>query len=91
MKTAILSVLLVVALMLCALLLIHTRNQSRRLYAELNAEQARSRQLDEEYAQLQLEQSNLSKASRIEMIARQNLGMVPASTGNTRFLTIERK
>ena len=88
MRSGQLQVLLVVALVLCALLLVHVRYQSRRLFVELEFEQTQARQLEIEWSQLQIEQSNLGKHARIEASAKNALDMVPVTTANTRYLTV---
>ncbi len=65
-------VLLVVA---CALAVIDSQHRARKLFAEVDAEQAAARKLDEEFTQLQLEQSTWATHTRVEAVARQQLGM----------------
>ena len=50
------NILLLCALILCALSLVTSRHHARRLTVELEREQARARQFDVEYGQLSLEQ-----------------------------------
>lgn len=69
------SLILLSALIACALSLVTSRHDSRRLFVELEREQARARQLDTEYGQLQLEQSTWGMPARVEKIARENLRM----------------
>jgi len=74
-------------LVVCALLVVNAHYQFRRLYIELERAQAQSRQLDIEWAQLQLDQSTLGKHSRIELNARRDLHMVAVSPSSTQYLT----
>jgi cell division protein FtsL len=83
--------ILTVALVLCALSLVNAQYQARRLFIELERAQTASRQLDIEWAQLQLDQSTLGKHARIETAARQNLKMVPVSPARTQYLTVGEK
>jgi cell division protein FtsL len=83
-----LNFLLVVLLVLSALSLVNAQYQSRRLFIELERAQALSRQLDIEWAQLQLDQSTLGKHARIESNARRDLGMVPLTPARTQYLTL---
>jgi cell division protein FtsL len=69
------SLILLGALIACALSLVTSRHDSRRLFVELEREQARGRQLETEYGQLQLEQSTWGMPARVEKIARENLRM----------------
>ena len=69
------SLILLGALVACALSLVTSRHDARRLFVELEREQARARQFDTEYGQLQLEQSTWGMPARVEKIARENLRM----------------
>ena len=69
------NVLLLCVLIGCALSLVTSRHQARRLTVELEREQARARQFDVEYGQLSLEQSTWGMPARVEKIARENLKM----------------
>lgn len=70
-----LNFFLLAALAACALALVTSQHQSRKLYVELQREQERSRQLEIEWGQLQLEQSTWAAHARVERIARRALGM----------------
>jgi cell division protein FtsL len=70
-----LNVILLVALVICALSLVTSRHQSRKLFVELEREQALARNYDIEYGQLQIEQSTWAMPARIEKIARDKLRM----------------
>ena len=67
-------------LVLCALSLVTSRHDARRLFVELEREQAKARQFETEYNQLQLEQSTWGMPARVEKVARENLRMqLPAA------------
>ena len=70
-----LNLLLLSALVLCALSLVTSRHQARKLFVELEHEQTLARTYDVEYGQLQLEQSTWAMPARIEKIAREQLEM----------------
>jgi cell division protein FtsL len=70
-----LDALLFVLLLLCALAVVTSQNEARRLFAELQDEENRSRELEIQFGQLQLEQSTWAMQSRIEQIASKQLGM----------------
>jgi len=70
-----LTMLLLAALLGCALALVTSQHRARKLYVELQKEQELARQLDVEWGQLQLEQSTWAMRARIEKIATQALGM----------------
>jgi cell division protein FtsL len=82
-----LNILLTALLVACALLVINARYQARHLLIELERLTQQSRQLDIDWAQLQLDQSTLSKNERIEQIARTELNMTPLTPARTQYLT----
>lgn len=84
-----LNVLLTAILVGCALSLVNAQYQARHLFIELERAQAQARQLDIDWAQLQLDQSTLGKHERIEAIARRDLGMTSLTAARTQFLTQE--
>ena len=59
----------------CALSLVTSRHQARKLFVELEREQARARAYETEFGQLQLEQSTWAMPARMEKIAREQLKM----------------
>ena len=75
------NVLLLCILVACALSLVTSRHQARRLFVELEREQAQARQFEVEYGQLTLEQSTWGMPARVEKIARESLRMqLPAAS-----------
>ncbi|HEY1459004.1 MAG TPA: cell division protein FtsL [Casimicrobiaceae bacterium] len=70
-----LNVLLLVVLVGCAISLVTSRHQARKLFVDLEREQARSRSLDVEFGQLQIEQSTWAMPARVEKVARDQLHM----------------
>lgn len=62
-------------LVVCALSLVTSRHEARRLFVELEREQARAHQYDVEYGQLSLEESTWGTPARVEKIAREQLHM----------------
>jgi cell division protein FtsL len=70
-----LNLLLIVVLTACALGLVTSQHQARKLFGELEQEQERSRQLGVEYGQLQLEASTWAVHARVERIAGRQLNM----------------
>jgi cell division protein FtsL len=69
------NLLLAAVLVACALALVTSQHQSRKLYVELQKEQDAAKQLDVEWGQLQLEQSTWATHARVEKIAVGSLGM----------------
>jgi cell division protein FtsL len=69
------NLLLLAVLVVCALSLVTSRHQARKLFVELEREQERAHAYETEYGQLQLEQSTWSMPARVEKIAREQLKM----------------
>ena len=69
------NLLLLGVLVVCALSLVTSRHQARRLFVELERGLALAHAYETEYGQLQLEQSTWSMPGRIEKIAREQLRM----------------
>lgn len=83
--------ILAAMLVLCALSLVKAQYQARQAFILLERAQSMARQLDIEWAQLQLDQSTLGKHARIEDNARRNLGMVSLTPARTQYLTAGEK
>jgi cell division protein FtsL len=75
------------ALVGCALFLVHTQSHTRHLFIELERSQSQARQIEIDWSQLRLDQSTLGKHERIDMIARKDLGMTPLTAARTQYLT----
>ncbi|MDK6079736.1 cell division protein FtsL [Massilia varians] len=82
-----LNIVLTAAVVGCALSVVNARYQSRHLLIELERLSQHSRQLEIDWAQLQLDQSTLGKNERIEQIARNSLNMSPLTPARTQYLT----
>ena len=70
-----LKLALLALLVVCSLSLVTSRYQARKLFVDLEREQAQSRAYDVEYGQLQIEQSTWAMPARIEKISREQLRM----------------
>jgi len=70
-----LNLILLAILIACALALVTSQHQARRLYVELQRSQEAAKQLEVEWGQLQLEQGTWATHARIERIAARSLGM----------------
>jgi len=76
-----LNLALLAVLVACALSLVASRHQARKLFVELEAAQRAARNYETEYGQLQLEQSTWAMPARTEKIAREQLKMqLPAAS-----------
>jgi len=78
-----LNALLLAAAVACALGVITSQHQARKLFAELDAEQGAAKKLDEEWTQLQLEQGTWATHKRVESLASRSLGMRQPDPGTT--------
>nr|WP_294841310.1 cell division protein FtsL [uncultured Methylotenera sp.] len=70
-----LNLILFFALIFSSLGLVNAQHQARKLYIELEHLNQTEKQYNQEYGQLQLEQSTWAMHSRIEQIATQQLQM----------------
>ena len=78
-----LNVLLLAVAIACALAVITAQHRARRVFGELESAQAAATKLNEEWTQLQLEQSTWATNRRIEAIASKRLGMGLPGPANT--------
>ena len=70
-----LNLLLLLVLVVCALGLVTSQHKARKLFSDLEREQARARELDVEFGKLQLEASTWGLHARVEKVATGTLGM----------------
>lgn len=70
-----LNIILFFALLFSALGLVNSQHKARNLYIELERTNQAARQIEQEYGQLQLEQSTWAMHSRIEKIAATQMQM----------------
>lgn len=85
------NIVLLLALLVCALTLVRTQHQARHLFIELERAQSEARQLEIAWSQLQLDQSNLGKHERIQDSAMRDLTMLPVAADRTQYLTLDSK
>ena len=70
-----LNLALLAVLAACALALVTSQHQARKLYVELQKEHELAKQLEVEWGQLQLEASTWATHARVEKLATRALGM----------------
>lgn len=70
-----LNILLILIVITCALSVVTSQHNARKLFMELERKQERTRQLTVEWGQLQLEQSTWAMRARVEKIATKQLLM----------------
>ena len=84
-----LNVLLLLAVVICALSVVTSQHKARKLYVELQKEKGYAHQMDVEWGQLQLEQSTWAAPARVEKIAVQQLQMRLPKNGEVNFIRAE--
>jgi cell division protein FtsL len=84
-----LNLLLLAVLVACALGLVSAQHKARRLFAALEREHERARELDVDYGRLQLEASTWGQHSRVERIAAGKLGLRAPDGRRVRLLPRE--
>lgn len=67
---------LALAVMVSALAVVRTKHENRALVNQAEKLRQEKEQLQSEWAQLQLEEATLGDHSRVERIAREQLGMI---------------
>ena len=80
------NLVLLLVLVACALSLVTSRHQARKLTSELDREQVRARGYETEYGQLSLEQSTWAMPARVEKIARDTLKLQHAGPGRVEIV-----
>jgi cell division protein FtsL len=80
------NAVLLVVVVLCSLSLVTSRHQARKLFVDLEREQARARAYEVEYGQLQIEQSTWSMPARVEKVARDQLRMQMPDAGRVEVI-----
>ena len=81
-----LNLMLLAVLLVCALSLVTSRHQSRKLTTELTREQAIERAFEVEHGQLSIEQSTWSMPGRIEKVAREALRLQNPGPGRVEIV-----
>lgn len=70
-----LTLILLAALVVCAMAAVTSQHKARKLFVELERERAKSKQLEVEWGQLQLELGTWATHARVERIATRDLNM----------------
>lgn len=82
-----LNLILIILVLASAIGTVASNHRARKMFIEIEREQARMRDLEVEWGQLQLEQSTWAGHARVEQIARNKLHMKPPGPGQV--LTID--
>ncbi|OGS92903.1 MAG: cell division protein FtsL [Gallionellales bacterium GWA2_59_43] len=83
-----LNVLLLMAVVMCALSVVTSQHKARKMYIGLQKEKELAQQMEVEWGQLQLELSTLATPGRVEKIAEQQLHMQLPTSGQVQFIRI---
>jgi cell division protein FtsL len=83
------QVLLLVAVVLCALSVVTSQHKARKLFIELQKEKEQAQKMDVEWGQLQLEQSTWATPARVEQIAVKKLQMQLPKNGQVQFIKVK--
>lgn len=84
----VLNVLLMVAVVMCALSVVTSQHKARKLYIEMQKEKEYAQQMEVEWGQLQLEQSTWATPARVETVATQQLKMQLPKNGQVQFIKL---
>ena len=82
-----LNLLLLVALLASCVFLVRVAYDARRLFAELDKAQAQERQLESDFERLKADKQSQATPSRVEAVARNQLGMRTATPAVTNYVT----
>jgi len=82
-------IFLLIVVLGCALSAVSASNKQRQIFIDVQRAQSQERQLQQDFSQLQYQQSALSKTSRIEQLATTSLKMQPVTTGRTQYLNYD--
>ena len=81
-------ILLLAAVMVVSIAVVQTRQESRQLFAELQARQAERDALNIEWGKLLLEEATWSQHRRVEALARSRLNMSTPDAAHIRVVQI---
>jgi cell division protein FtsL len=82
------NLLLLLAVIVCALAVVTSQHKARNLFVALQKEKDLAQQMDVEWGQLQLEQSTWATPGRVEKIAEMKLQMQLPRGGQARYVRI---
>ena len=78
--------LLLLAVIVCALGVVTSQHKARKLFMELQKEKDEAQRMEVEWGQLQLEQGALARPERVEKIAAAKLQMQLPKNGHVQFI-----
>lgn len=80
------NLLLLLAVIVCALGVVTSQHEARKLFVELQREKELAQQMEVEWGQLQLEQGTWAMGARVEKIAAARLQMQLPKSDQIRFV-----
>ena len=83
-----LNVLLLIAVLACAMVLVHNQYESRRLFMALESARKEAHRLEVDHDRLQVERRAQATPLCVEKIARQQLQMKTASPAITQYVSL---
>ena len=83
-----LNLILLALVVACALGVVTSQHQARKLFSDLESEQAATKHLEGEFTQLQLEQGTWATNKRVEAVASKSLGMRLPDPSTTVVVTL---
>ncbi len=84
-----LNLILLVSLVACGVSVVSAQHRARKVFMDLIQEQEAAAALEVEFDRLRLEQRTWTMHSRIEKVARQDLGMHAPAADDTRVLRLD--
>jgi cell division protein FtsL len=86
-----LNIVLIVTLLLSAFALINARHRTNTLFYKLEQAQQSAKQMNIEFARLEVEQSNLSSPGRVNQLALRDLRMQKITPPKTVYIDLRDK
>ncbi len=83
-----LNLALLAILIACALGVVTSQHHARKLFSQLQREQARAQELEVEWGKLQLEQRTWATHARVEDIAKRTLNMSLPDSARIRVISV---
>ena len=85
-----LNLVLLLALLVSCVVLVRVSYDARRLFAELDKAKTEERQLETDFERLKAEKQSQATPSRVEQVARNQLGMRTVTPAVTNYVTYAR-
>jgi cell division protein FtsL len=83
---SVLNAVLIVLLVLSAMSLVTSQHRARKAFIEIERQKGDMRQIEQQWSQLQLEQTAAAKHSYMEKVARTRLNMQAITPDRTQYI-----